>query len=575
MFAIIAMQTSAALSMALAFLVCNVILRLDLTKRLFIRLVFYIALSDFGSATAMVIGGTKSQSAACYYQGVTNNYFTLASIFWTMVIGYEVHLVIWHNRVETNLTVFAAINWIFPLILSLIPISTSTYGNDDGTPGWCFLNRRHGYSEWVDVFWFILSFYAWVYIAIFYLLYVAIDCAYKLYYLQRGMTTNAHLVVEKIIYYPLIVVTCWVFSSVFDISVILGYDFNLSNEDPIYVIFTYMLPNLQGFLSGLVFFIFNGHIWEEYVKEVKTNGLWIWVLFRNPKKENDGERVDGGVSSSSLRVSTNPRGGGGDGIIRESEQYQRNTNNFSSSITDLNLYEHAHIKEFKRFSQMSSLLQRNSGRLTGGGGGGTGRNTFGRPILVNNQSLPTVANGNTTVASPPPPKHTNAAPPRESFLRKSLAMFQRPPVANNNNNNNDDMRTSDVEMNSSRPRERPSLTSYQNRPTIDYGGWDDHGDDSFEDHSYGPFNGSDSASGTSGSSTSGTDSGRSSQRGSVTNNKRGNNRRQSLTKAPITGRASLLGVIMEEGGNGKDREEDEEQQQQQQQIVNPMQNWTR
>ncbi len=157
--AVVGMQVSAVLSMLACFALVVVILRLGLLKRLFLKLVFYIAFCDFFSAMAMVIGNTSTGSTACYYQGIVNNYFTLASIFWTMVIGYEVHLVVWYHRVQTDLRLFSIIIWTLPLILSLIPLSTSTYGNDDGTPGWCFLNEKPSYPHWLDVFWFIMAFY--------------------------------------------------------------------------------------------------------------------------------------------------------------------------------------------------------------------------------------------------------------------------------------------------------------------------------------------------------------------------------------------------------------------------------
>ena len=251
-----------------------VISGLGLRKKLFLQLVFYIALCDLFSSLALIIGGTRSESIACYVQGIVNNYFSLASFFWTITIGYQVHLVLWHSRVQRDLTYFAIFNWVAPLVLSLIPISTATYANDDGTPGWCFLHDRPGYAPWVEALWYILSFYLWIYIAIFYLSYVILVATYKLYYLQRGMETDAHLVVERIIQYPIIVIICWVVSSVIDIGLLFGLNLPIGSDNPFSITFTYILPNLQGFFSGIAFFITNKDVLDELLGIAKAKG-WI------------------------------------------------------------------------------------------------------------------------------------------------------------------------------------------------------------------------------------------------------------------------------------------------------------
>ena len=541
--AVESMQVASALSMLACFAIIVVVMRLGLTRRLFLRLVFYIAISDFGSSMAMVIGGTRSGSAACYYQGIVNNYFTLASIFWTMVIGYEVHLVIWYHQVQADLTILGGVIWALPLILSITPLSTSTYGNDDGTPGWCFLNEKPGYSNDIDAMWYVLSFYLWVYIAIFYLLYVAILTAYKLYYLQRGMATDTHIVVEKIIYYPIIVIVCWVVSSVVDIGVIFGYDIAVAPNDPVSIIFTYVLPNLQGFFSGMVFFTSNLHILEEFYQEVCKEGLFVidrccWCFISDSAPPTSGtpngslsqrgdsdatptrEREDSLASFASFLRQTRTRREGG--LITSA-------NASFSSATDLNLLEHAHIKTTRTISAGSisnrdadSNAQRvteptaNTGRTLSTGlasffGGGVlfrSQSTADTTPADSNYRPPAATTTHEEISSKRPfgpisiSKKSSPTKPKDFFAKEATSKHSTRTVgsalsksssakrksekrASIESNYNATIRSSDIEMNP-RPPSSSSM-SYSQRRTIDYGGWDDGteegDDDSFYTHS--------------------------------------------------------------------------------------------
>ena len=268
---VFAMQVASGLSMLFALAIMVTILRLNLFRKLFLKLVFYVALSDFFAGASTVVGGTRTGSVACYIQGLVSNYFTLSSIFWTATIGYEVHLVVWKNKVENNITYFALFNWIWPLVLSLVPLSTSIYGNDDEVPGWCFLDIDPRYPQWLKLFWFIVSFYFWIYLGVIYLLYVVISVYYKLLILQRGKTTDANVVVERIIYYPLIVILCWGVTSIIDLGLRLSLHLTIDPNKPFTVIFSYLLPNSQGFWSAIVFFSVNGDLSKELTLPGKSN----------------------------------------------------------------------------------------------------------------------------------------------------------------------------------------------------------------------------------------------------------------------------------------------------------------
>ncbi len=142
---VISMQVSASISMVATTYIIYTIVRMKLNNKLFLKLVLYIAICDFWSAAAVVVGGTRSESVACYIQGIMNNYFCLASILWTMVIGYEVDLLVWYNRVESDLRLFSI---IYRWNLSQRQTMAMTMVHPDGVTS--ILNRviLYGYSHY-------------------------------------------------------------------------------------------------------------------------------------------------------------------------------------------------------------------------------------------------------------------------------------------------------------------------------------------------------------------------------------------------------------------------------------------
>ncbi len=71
---VIAMQITAAISMLATTYIILAIVKMKLTSKLFMKLVLFIAISDFGSAVCLVFGGTRSKSVECFLQGIGNNY---------------------------------------------------------------------------------------------------------------------------------------------------------------------------------------------------------------------------------------------------------------------------------------------------------------------------------------------------------------------------------------------------------------------------------------------------------------------------------------------------------------------
>ncbi len=241
-------------------------------------MVFYLSLSDFVNAFCLVFGGTRSGSVECYLQGLFNNYFGIASFFWSAAICYQVYLVVYYGCVQKNFRIIAAVCWTIPLIATFTPLSTSTYGNDDGTPGWCFLNAKDNQPNWLISFWFIFGFYFWLGSIMCFLTFVVGSVIYKLYIAQRGLATDANKIVRRILPYPCIVIVCWIVTSVVDLGITFGLNSPFDAESAFNIIFSYVLPTSQGTFSALVYFILNHDLTsdlrsaKEIEEQMRLNG---------------------------------------------------------------------------------------------------------------------------------------------------------------------------------------------------------------------------------------------------------------------------------------------------------------
>lgn len=249
------MQACSSVSFVASACILITILRVRLFHKLFVKIIFFISLSDCLASLALMFGGTRSESPECYLQGITSNYFVMASICWSAIICLQVHSVVIYGKVQNYMTLFYIFCWGFPLIVTLVPISTSTYGNDEGTPGWCWVANGYNYPDWTMIMWFFLGFYLWIWILIGYMIYVLVIIWHKFYIEQKGINPQAPVVVRRILGYPTIVVFCWTLPSVLDISVSFGA--NMSKGVEPLLIFAYVLPTIQGFLTALVFFAAN------------------------------------------------------------------------------------------------------------------------------------------------------------------------------------------------------------------------------------------------------------------------------------------------------------------------------
>jgi hypothetical protein len=247
------------LSVICLYLSCD-----SISKKRYNQLIYYIAISDFFSAVGGLFGYSTNGTFRCYIQSFLTNYFPLTSIFWTVVITYLLFDILQKPHLQRKKTMeidlwVHLVCWGLPLLLTLLPLTTTDYGTFDGEDGWCFLRPRNGSPKWTFHFWLFVAFFAWVYIAILifslFLLYVAYVTTSPSGYLQTDsiISSTIHKAIRKLVWYPLIILVSWFVMTIYELWAGF-YPNEPSLSDPTFMYLTFTLPLFSGLLTTAAFF---------------------------------------------------------------------------------------------------------------------------------------------------------------------------------------------------------------------------------------------------------------------------------------------------------------------------------
>ena len=130
----------------------------NLNKKSYHKVVLYTTIGDFFMSIGGTLGLHKERDVSCYVQWFLTNYFPLASVFWTLVIIYELYKTIILTKPTKSFVYYHMICWSIPLVVTLLPLSTEHVGPFYEWD-WCYLQAGNNITLWS--FWVIASFYFW------------------------------------------------------------------------------------------------------------------------------------------------------------------------------------------------------------------------------------------------------------------------------------------------------------------------------------------------------------------------------------------------------------------------------
>ena len=188
-------------------------------------------------------------------QGLFTNYFPVSSWLWCIMIIYHLHQIVVHKKVFKSFLTIKLICWLVPLVPTLFPLITDSYGPPN-IPDWCFIVPREN-PIWSDstIFWVIVAFYGWFFVTVICMVYLA--AIIILHIRAIGTDSLAAKSVYKSLYklapHPAIIIACWTGQAYMDIMDASYPDQNNYSEHTSTI--SDCFASFPGFLLSVYFFI--------------------------------------------------------------------------------------------------------------------------------------------------------------------------------------------------------------------------------------------------------------------------------------------------------------------------------
>lgn len=244
----------------------------EIRKLRYIELATYVAICDIFASLAVAIGYSETGSFACGFQSFFNSMFTLAGLFWSVVILYQVWLITVHGKVLQDLTKFHFICWGLPMLLTLLPLCDLKYGNSDDSQHWCYLVGG-GIDETLG--WMISTFFIWCWLAICLNVYFLVAIAIKLKQMAV-VPDKVNTALLRLVGYPAIFTLAWLPMTVVELLQVGGHTHSLLNSDTMEIVITCLAVS-PGLFQSMVFFYMN--------KNVRLK--WYHMFYPRPSANED------------------------------------------------------------------------------------------------------------------------------------------------------------------------------------------------------------------------------------------------------------------------------------------------
>lgn len=244
----------------------------DMRKKSFMKFIFYISLSDFFMNVTSAFGFPNTGTALCWIQAIGENYFALASWFWTTALSYSIFSIIKNGKRPFKMWHAHMICWTLPAILTALPLTTDTYGASDVDTQWCLIISRPSSAPWMTPFWSYAAFFAWLFLCIALMIYWTYIIYYRTHFQNVVMNDIVKKSYDKVSLYPVAMVLCWALNYCC-ITV-------LSNQDTPLLVFLSMIFGISyGIATAIIFMIKS-----EEAPRRWYDLFFSWGIFHRPSE---------------------------------------------------------------------------------------------------------------------------------------------------------------------------------------------------------------------------------------------------------------------------------------------------
>ena len=245
-------------------------------KKVRYQIIFLISLCDMFAAIGTVFGFTTTGTPECWVQSMFTQIFPLASAFWTLLIG--VHVIFIIRSIPIHAETFVGWKMFFlcfgiPVVVTLLPFSTSTYGCVDDEPCWCFVKDTKDSPDWAMTVWYVVSFYMWIWACLLLNVGLLVYSMISMRNFSRDEYRGKVLqLLFKLLGYPVVIIVCWTCTTMYDLILVVDYD-HYTATDEVYLNLSVILPCFQGLLATIVFVMTHINFRNDISKEVHPSSV--------------------------------------------------------------------------------------------------------------------------------------------------------------------------------------------------------------------------------------------------------------------------------------------------------------
>ena len=275
MFAFSMLSIVTVLPMILSFVIFS-----HIRKKQYMRVVLYLAISNLLNNIGSLPGQPVNNSFACWFSALITNIFTLASVFWSLVITFMIHRIVFTSKIPAVDWKYHALCWGLPCVVTFLAFINATYGAPDGL-GWCWVVPTASTPPWGLIFWYWETFYFWLTLGIFAMMMMCAHVIYHIKYLHSATQEKLMQIINSVKYYPIILAVCWsgqlVYDNVSAYTTFPGMD--------VVGQFSLTIACAQGFFTSTLFFSSNGDVrkcWYEFL----TTGTYTDTIEESHRRDS-------------------------------------------------------------------------------------------------------------------------------------------------------------------------------------------------------------------------------------------------------------------------------------------------